>query len=437
MKKKNIKVMISVLALFLMAGYVQAQFSLTGEFRTRGEANNGYKYIPVEGNDVQYYASQRSRLSLNYKADKYDAKLTLQDVRAWGGGDIYSGAGVWGSSSGFDIYEAWVDVKTGTHSSIKVGRQELKYDDQRLLSWRNWNQYGLTYDAAVFKYKKDDWRIDAGLSYNSYDSKILGDTEDRNNYYYADKNRQKTLNFLYLKKELSPSFYLAFSGILAGYSRSDSSNTIYGTGTYGVHANYKKNGIEVKANAFLQSGHNKSGQEIDAYFFTADAGYKLGKFRLGAGVDIISGHDASNDDADYQKRDHVFNLMYGARFKYYGWINHFVLMDEHTKNGGLVDIYPNVTYKFNKKNIIKGYYHLFSLQNTILDGNGDEYDKSLGSELDLMYIKKISKEVNLKAGFSYSMPSETLEAFKGASGTDKTPYWGWVMLTVKPNFFSK
>ncbi|MCF8301940.1 MAG: alginate export family protein, partial [Bacteroidales bacterium] len=150
MKKKNIKVMISVLALFLMAGYAQAQFSLTGEFRTRGEANNGYKYIPVEGNDVQYYVSQRSRLTANYKSDKYDAKLTLQDVRAWGGEDIYSGAGVWGSSSGFDIYEAWVDVKTGTHSSIKVGRQELKYDDRRLLSWRNWNQYGKTYDAAVF-----------------------------------------------------------------------------------------------------------------------------------------------------------------------------------------------------------------------------------------------------------------------------------------------
>lgn len=54
-----------------------------------------------------------------------------------------------------------------------------------------------------------------------------------------------------------------------------------------------------------------------------------------------------------------------------------------------------------------------------------------------MYIQKVNKEINIKAGFSHSMPSETLENFKGAAGTDKTPFWGWIMLTVKPTFFKK
>ncbi|MDZ7775901.1 MAG: hypothetical protein U5L09_10070 [Bacteroidales bacterium] len=40
-------------------------FSITGEWRTRAEANNGYKYIPVEEDVTQYYVSQRTRLNLD------------------------------------------------------------------------------------------------------------------------------------------------------------------------------------------------------------------------------------------------------------------------------------------------------------------------------------------------------------------------------------
>lgn len=435
MHKRIMKTILALLISVLAINTLQAQFSLSGEFRTRAEANNGYKYIPVEGDVTQYYISQRSRITANYKSDLYDARLTLQDVRAWGGEDIYSGAGVWGSSSGFDVYEAYVDLKLSDNSRLKIGRQEFKYDDQRLLSWRNWNQYGLTYDAILYKYRRDSWRFDLGLSYNSMDSKILGDTKNKNNFYYADMNRMKTLDFAYLKKQFSDSFYMALTGIYTGYAKSDNSNEVNGLLTSGLHANYKKSGLSFKTNLYMQGGKSKSGLDKSAYFITADAGYMMNGLRPGMGIDIISGHDASNDDADYQKTDHVFNLMYGARFKYYGWLNHFVIMSKHTKGGGLVDIYPNITYKMNKSTIFKAFYHLYSLQADVANGQGGYYDKSLGSALDFMYIQKINKEINLRAGFSYSMPSETLENFKGAAGTDKTPFWGWMMLTVKPTFF--
>jgi len=435
---KNILVLgIGLLTSVLMINTLQAQFTLSGEFRTRAEANNGYKYLPVEGDVVQYYVSQRSRLTANYQSQKYDVRLTLQDVRAWGGEDLYSGAGVWGSSSGFDVYEAYVDLKLSDNSRLKIGRQEFKYDDQRLLSWRNWNQYGLTYDALVYKYTRDSWRFDLGLSYNSTDAKILGDTKNKNNYYFADKNRMKTLDFIYLKKQFSNAFYMAFTGIYAGYAESETSNEVNGTLTYGLHGNYKKNGLSFMTNLYMQGGENQSGVDKRAYFITTEAGYMMSGFRPGIGMDIISGHDASNDDTDYQNTDHVFNLMYGARFKYYGWLNHFVIMSKHTKGGGLVDIYPNLTYKMNKKTTLKAYYHLYSLQGEVANPDGGYYDKSLGSAIDFMYIQKVNKEINIKAGFSYSMPSETLEMFKTGETETDTPYWGWLMLTVKPTFFTK
>ena len=437
MKKIIITVGIGFLLSIFMANTLQAQFTLSGQFRTRAEANNGYKYLPVEGDVVQYYVSQRSRLRADYQSEKYNARLTLQDVRAWGGEDIYSGAGVWGSSSGFDVYEAWVNLKLSDNSNLKIGRQEFKYDDQRLLSWRNWNQYGLTYDALVYKYKRDSWRFDVGLSYNSKDDKILGDTKNKNNYYYTDKNRMKTLDFVYLSKQFNDAFYTAFTGIYTGYAKSDTSNKVNGLLTYGLHANYRKSGFSFKTNLYMQGGKSKSGMDKSAYFITADAGYMMNGIRPAIGMDIISGHDASNDDADYQDTDHTFNLMYGARFKYYGWLNHFVIMSKHTKNGGLVDIHPNITYKMNKKTTLKAFYHLYSLQNEVADQNGGYYDKSLGSAIDLMYVQKVNKEINIKAGFSYSMPSETLEKFKTGGTNADSPYWGWLMLTVKPTFFKK
>ncbi len=435
MKHIMIKSTLTVLISFASILQANAQFTLSGEFRTRAEANNGYKYIPVEGDVAQYYVTQRTRLNAMYKSENYDAYLSLQDVRSWGGEDFYTGAGVWEHTNGLDIYQAWIDLKLGEASNLKIGRQELKYNDQRLLSWRNWNQYGLTYDALVFKTQKNDWRFDLGLSYNSWDTKITGDVNNRNNWYYADKNRIKTLNFLYLERKFNDAFTLTFTGIHAGYQQGADSDTVNGTFTYGLHGKYAKNGIDFTANAFLQSGENQNGQDIQAYFLTADAGYKFNSTRVGLGADLISGHDASNTDADYADTDHTFNLMYGARFKYYGWINHFILMDKHTRNGGLIDIYPNVTHKFNKSTTVKAFYHLFSTEQEVPDGNGGTFDKSLGSALDIMFIKGFSKDVKLQAGLSYSMPSETLEAFKGATGTEESPFWGWVMLTVKPTFF--
>ena len=113
MKKTLIKISITLIFSFALMMQANAQFSITGEWRTRAEANNGYKYIPVEEDVTQYYVSQRTRLNLIYKSDSYDARLSLQDVRAWGGEDIYSGAGVWGYNHGLDIHEAWVNLKLG------------------------------------------------------------------------------------------------------------------------------------------------------------------------------------------------------------------------------------------------------------------------------------------------------------------------------------
>ncbi len=66
-----------------------------------------------------------------------------------------------------ELKEAWIQLLCNKYSSIKIGRQIFKYDDERLLSARDWNQNGVSYDAVLYQYQYHKWRIDCGISLNN------------------------------------------------------------------------------------------------------------------------------------------------------------------------------------------------------------------------------------------------------------------------------
>ena len=65
---------------------------------------------------------------------------------------------------------------------------------------------------------------------------------------------------------------------------------------------------------------------------------------------------------------------------------------------------------------------------------------SLGTELDFTYTRALSAGVNLTAGYSHFLPSETLSTLKnvknyeGKGRTDETSNWAYIMISFKPNF---
>ena len=58
--------------------------------------------------------------------------------------------------------------------SLKVGRQEIVYDDQRLLGNLDWLQQARRHDAAILKYANKGWTVDLGAAYNQ--NKMLNST---------------------------------------------------------------------------------------------------------------------------------------------------------------------------------------------------------------------------------------------------------------------
>ena len=446
---------IKLLSLIIIACFsynLQAQFKLDAQYRIRGQVLHGYKKPVAKNVDPAIHVGQRTRLNLHYKNNFIHSLLSIQDVRVWGDENIVNPTGVKGKShNNLDIYEAWIQFKTGEHSSLKIGRQELKYDDQRHISWRNWWNHGQAYDAVTYSYKNKNsgWQIDMSASYNSKAENLTGNDYSDGTDYFGNVNPILTHNFVYLKKSLNPQTYISLLGIGAGYQKEGTKNVIYMTYTEGIHINYNmtrkaKDGIFAKANAFIQNGNNINGNKINAHMITALVGYRTmqKKLELYAGFEKLSGNDAYNSDPDYKKTDHTYNLLYGGRHPYYeGYMDWFVV-PKSSLFAGIQTISANIKYKLSKKDIIKLGYNYVAAGNNIIKRKPDgsiaiKVDKgyNLAQVIDVTYIKKIQKIITLHSGISYGQASDAFNKMKGVSDPG-TNYFAYIMLTVKPTFFT-
>ncbi|HLZ88370.1 MAG TPA: alginate export family protein, partial [Puia sp.] len=165
----------SILLLSYISLPVQGQLSLTGQLRVRTELRNGYGTLETIGSQPAFLTSQRARLNFNYRSSRVIFQASVQDVRVWG-----ADASTINNADGsrLSIHEAWGElVLANSHDSsfghspveyfgIRVGRQELVYDDQRLLGNLDWLQQARRHDAIVFKLLNKGWQTDLGVAFN-------------------------------------------------------------------------------------------------------------------------------------------------------------------------------------------------------------------------------------------------------------------------------
>ena len=49
------------------------------------------------------------------------------------------------------VHQAWAEMNFSPEISLKVGRQELAYDDQRIFGNAGWAQQARSHDVALYK----------------------------------------------------------------------------------------------------------------------------------------------------------------------------------------------------------------------------------------------------------------------------------------------
>jgi len=434
--------------LVAVASTMYAQFTLDGEIRPRVEFDHGYKTPQAKETMFSLATSQRTRLGFGYKSDLFDVGIQVQDVRFWGEEKQL----VVNDGAHTTIHQAWASIKFTELLSLKVGRQELVYDDSRILGNVGWAQQARSHDLALFKFeKKDAFKLHAGFAVNQVQTDA-----------YAVAN-YKSMQFLWFNKSFGDAYTLSVLALNNG-AQDSLINGVGNTTTYsqivGQRSVYKTGKLTVGLNFYYQMGYTTSKymddsgdfqkQKLGAYNLGLDLNYKLNdNIGIGGGYEMLSGNSQTETDATYSQTNHAFTPLYGTNHKFNGWMDYFYV-NNHKNTVGLNDAYVKVSYK--KDKFLSGaHFHYFMANQEVKDvENSTATDikamsSGLGTEIDLYAGYKMGKGVTLKAGLSMMFASETMHAIKLDPATGNpavayddagTNYWGWMMIVIKPTFFT-
>ncbi len=430
---KNSKYLqIFALSLLWSAHLANAQIGIDVEMRPRMEYRNGYKYLSTIGVNPAFFISQRTRLGLGYQRAKLQGRIAVQDVRVWGDESRFGSTSVTGDDASIDLQEAWLRFQLSTQFWLKLGRQIFQYDDQRLLSPRNWNQHGVAYDAILLGYQERAFQLDAGFSLNNAGENIMGQAYPR--------GKLKTLTFVFLQGQVASCLKANLLLMGTGFTSGDTTEIIYIRGSYGAGVSYVSACHEIDLRTYFQNGKNADGQSVQAYCFSLDAMQKWAALRATAGIHYLSGQDQWNFDAAYQDKDHLFDIFYGARHRYYGAMDYFSNIPRSTAGGGLVDMFLRGEYQSRSGHQYRVDFHHFALGADVAvwkesTGSYQKPGRGLGSELDISVKVPIAQILTLQGGYSVMFPETTLQQLQDVAGEVKLlQHWAWLMLTWKEDW---
>jgi len=411
-----------ILSIQLFTNETQGQFFIDAQLRNRFEFRDGYQNLLPEKANPAFYISQRSRLNLSFENKNLKVKFSPQDVRIWGDEQLASSTGVFGDQASLDLFEGYAEIKAASEFWISIGRQQLVYDNQRLLAARNWNQLGIAYDAVVAKCKLYDWKLHVGASWNT-----LFEANSENLY---DPSRIKSMNFLWLNRKLNKNLELSLIHLATGITKTDTTSTLYFRQTTGVYSDFKKDAFHLQADFYYQYGKNKAGMKVGAFLAAADVGYKLGKLTPGIGFEYLSGNSQTGTA---QTTDHLFDLLYGARHRFLGFMDYFRNIPSHTRQGGIADYYAYLELKITKKISIQDIGHYFSLSQT---NPNTPKNKDLGFENDLVLKYKFSEWGVMEGGYLFLLPTKSLKTMQNISN-EKFAQFAYLQLTLTPVLFNQ
>ncbi|MGQ3677947.1 alginate export family protein [Tenacibaculum discolor] len=403
---------IIIALLFFATTTTFAQLTIDAELRPRAEYRHGFKTLFPDNANPALFVSQRTRLNTTYKTEKLNFYVSFQDVRVWGDVPQLNTA----DNSGLSVHQAWAEILLDPNFSVKLGRQEVIYDDSRIFGNVGWAQQARSHDMAMLKYKKDSFKFDVGLAFNQSKENLTGTN-------LTTPNTYKAMQYAWLHKDwsnFSGSFLFLNNGM-------QSPNGLKYSQTIGTHLTAKKDKFTIAASLYYQFGNDVLDRDLNAYLLGLEAMFKASeKAKIGLGVELQSGNDY-NTPAD---ENNAFTPFYGTNHKFNGFMDYFYV-GNHINSVGLLDLYAKANFKLNSKSGLTAFVHNFSAAADI----NNSVSNQLGTEVDIVYGYKFTKDIGFKAGYSHLFPSEGMEVLKGNSDGN-TNNWAWVMVTIKPTLFT-
>ena len=477
MKKILFRILFFSFIVFICADNLKAQFSISGEFRMRGEYREGYMSLRDSSKTPYADILGRARLVFDFNSEKIMTRFSLNDAWVYGQNN-YSSDTI--SKNTVNIFEAFLKYNFTKSFALKVGRSELVYDDERFLGASNWSMWGATHDIVLSQWETPGakYKGDFGFAVNN-----IAPTSPYLSSYLL-KN-YKYMGFLWeQKKFFRDKFIISFLGLVDAFQKpgltsvtktitydtlmvkdttgnvigytvtkdsvstsktTDYPSQLYARATAGLNflVNLKKWSFFLTG--YYQWGHYKDGRKINSHFYSAWVSYQVIKaLKLQIGFDHLSGNNFSKTTT-LKTTVKGFSTLYGTAHRAYGYMDLFNTLVKDNLSTGLNDLYLRGTVSLDEKTSVEGTWRWFSIPYGYLSRipapNSRELpymsvDKSLGHELDVMFVYKPLANLELNAAYCLFLPTSSMELMSNiASGKSKFANYAYLMITYKPNFF--
>lgn len=386
-------------------------------------------YTPVEG--VQFYAEGRDSFALN------DRRAPDPETdRA-------------------DLHQAWVALGNTPDFpvTVKVGRQELGYGDERLVGAFDWNNIGRVFDAAKVRLQEENWWLDAfvGRVVVPVDEvfNVANDYDWFSGVYASTRAlcpKQET-QLYFLARNVGAGSPAAVDRPLIGLA---TPRDIYTVGARFKSLPGELKGWDYQLEAAGQFGRFKesaAGTSLDhtAFALTAGGGYTVPRCPLNTRVGLE--YNFASGDSDPTDDEHgTFENLFPTNHKFYGYMDLFAWQNLHNPRVSLsLKPVQGLTLSLD--------YHLFWLADTAdyfytaagaprrgaAPGSGTGYDRNpgydsfVGSELDVVATYAPKPWLSAQVGYGHFFVGDYVRQSLPAPGYGSSDA-DWVYAQVLFNF---
>lgn len=431
-----------LLCMLFFTSSAWAQFTVGAQLRTRSEFRDGQAAPLPKGASPAFFTSQRTRLSAGFSGYRFKLGATIQDVRVWGQDASTINRTTTQDNNALILHEAWAEIMLldtfvkNKSLNLKIGRQEIVYDDSRLLGNLDWLQQGRRHDAAVLKYETGPYTLHFGAAFNQNKENAAGTVYNPTppGNYTANTNgaaMYKSLEYLYAGKKLGKG-NLSFLFLADQFSKFHPDSTgvkIWDKGvhtrmTTGLYYNNTFDKLSLTAAGYYQFGKNANAQDLSAGLLSAAFQYQLcSTFSAGLGADYTTGGIGTDGTS------HAFDPLYGTPHKFWGYMDYFYVASAFG-NRGLQDYYLKTKYKPNTKFLLSADLHQFFSTSDI----PDNLSRKFGTEADLVANYTLTRVISFEAGYSHFWSTASLASpgVKNIANTQSNSNWAYVMINIKP-----
>lgn len=386
---------------------------LVGEFRDREEGRTSYGFAP--GKDDAYGLT---RLCIGFDMTPtswFHAFVQARDSEVIGANPKNVTTSM---KDVFDLSQAYVEFRDGENGwfSLKAGRQELFFGDERLIGRSDWSNASRSFDAVRLMLRTQHY----GARLDLFASSVVKNYVTSFDHVQAGRNfygANLALTKLVPRATLEPYVYLKTVPSVVGWDKKAGTERLYTSGLR--WAGTIPGGFDYRARYSLQSGHFAD-NSIRAWAWYAVAGYTVPKSRWQPRFSLEYNY-ASGNRSIGSRVDGTFDLLYPTTHQ---WRRITDLSGEQN----ISDLKPGFDFRPTRKlkvylvgsdlKLASRFDSLYDTTGAVLVKvpKGGALSRDIGKELDICGTYDINRRLQLGAGLGHLYAGQFLKQTTPGAG---------------------